>query len=106
MGAFADERDDAGGADLGGFADDVIEAGALREGLREGDRVRKRRGAVGVADGEDGGVFGSGGEFAEPFGAATVKCDDWVALAGTIHDDEMVRFVAVERELAGNRVSR
>jgi hypothetical protein len=39
-----------------------------------------------------------GGEGAVPFGATAVECDDRIALAGAIHDDEVVRFVGREAE--------
>ncbi len=61
LGAFADDGDDAGGTDFGGFADDIVETGAFRKGLGERDGVGKGRGPVSVANGENGGVFGVGG---------------------------------------------
>ena len=79
LGAFTSERDDAGRADLGGLADNVVHRTALGEGLTERDREGKRLKFLFEADLQTSRAFVGGGEFANPFGAATVEGDDGVA---------------------------
>ena len=101
LGAFAGERDDAGGADLRGLADDVVHRAAFGEGLAECDREGERLKFLFEAHLEASGAFVGGGEFANPFGAAPVEGDDGVAGGGAVDDDEVVRFVGGEDELRG-----
>ena len=90
LGSLAGERDDAGGTDLRGLADDVVHGAALGQGLAEGDGERKRLGFLGEADFEAGGAFVGDGEFADPLGTAAVESDHRVTGGGAVDDDQMM----------------
>ena len=106
LGAFAGQRDDAGRADLGGLAHDVIHRATLGEGLTERDGEGERLEFLFEADLETSGAFVSGGEFANPFGAAPIEGDDGVAGGGTVDDDEVVRLLSGENKLRGFGLGR
>lgn len=98
LGAVAFERNDARGADLGGFAHDGVHRRTFGQRLAEGDFVSERFCVLVEADLEDGGVFAIGRELADPFGAAAIERDDGVAGAGAIDGDEVVRFLRREND--------
>ena len=106
LGALAGDRDDAAGADLGGFAHDAVHAGAFGEGLRERDFVGQGSGAADALDGEHGGGIRIAGEDADPLGAASIEGDHQGTAAGAVDDDEVVGFVCGEAQGGGIKFGR
>ena len=100
-GAFADEWDDFGGSEFGGFLEDEFHIFAFGDGLGEGDASWQGRGAVGMDGAEDGFAFGGVGDFGGPFCAFAVEDDDAGAFAEAEDLVCVVAFGFVEADFFG-----
>jgi len=100
-GAFADEWDDFGGSEFGGFLEDEFHVFAFGDGLGESDAGWEGRGAVGMDGAEDGFAFGGEGDFGGPLGALAVEDDDAGAFAEAEDLVAVVAFGFVEADFFG-----
>ena len=98
LSAFAEQGNDARGADFRRLADDIVHRGSLGQYLRERDGRGTRGGGRGLFDAENCGRFAGLDAFSDPLAAVTIEDHHGIAAAAAVNRDQMMAFLGGEAD--------